>query len=34
MNPHVSRQYPLADAAKAMRDMLERKATGKLILIP
>lgn len=34
MNPYVSQQYPLADAAKAMRDMLERKATGKLILVP
>jgi NADPH2:quinone reductase len=32
--PHVSRQYPLADAPKALRDMLERKATGKLILVP
>lgn len=34
MLPHVSREYPLADAPKAMRDMLERKATGKLILVP
>jgi len=34
MTPHVSREYPLADAPKAMRDMLERKATGKLILVP
>ncbi|PTU32688.1 NADPH:quinone oxidoreductase family protein [Stenotrophobium rhamnosiphilum] len=34
MTPHVSQQYPLADAPKALRDMLERKATGKLILVP
>ena len=34
MNPHVSQQYPLADAPRALRDMLERKATGKLILVP
>jgi NADPH2:quinone reductase len=32
--PHVSHRYPLADAAQALRDMLERKATGKLILVP
>jgi len=30
----VSQEYPLADAPRAMRDMLERKATGKLILVP
>ena len=34
MTPHVSQEYPLADAPKAMRDMLERRATGKLILVP
>ncbi|MGH8540076.1 MAG: NADPH:quinone oxidoreductase family protein [Stenotrophobium sp.] len=32
--PHVSRRYALADAAKALREMLDRKVTGKLVLIP
>ena len=33
LKPHVSQQSPLAEAARAMRDMLERKATGKLVLV-
>lgn len=32
--PHISHRYPLADAAQALRDMLERKVTGKVALIP
>lgn len=32
--PHVSKKYPLAEAAQALRDLQERKATGKLVLIP
>lgn len=34
LTPHVSHQYPLAQAAKALRDMLDRKVTGKVVLIP
>lgn len=30
----ISRVYPLADAAKALRSLMERRATGKLVLVP
>ena len=34
LKPHVSATYPLADAPRALRDMLERKVTGKVVLVP
>jgi NADPH:quinone reductase len=34
LKPHVSAQYPLRDAGRALRDMLDRKVTGKVVLIP
>jgi NADPH:quinone reductase len=34
LRPHVSRVYPLADAARALEALLERKAVGKLVLKP
>lgn len=34
LNPHVSRRYPLADAPVALREMMDRKAVGKLVLEP
>lgn len=34
LKPHVSKHYPLADAAIALRDMMERKVTGKIVLVP
>lgn len=34
LRPHVSRQYPLADAAQALRELMERRAVGKLVLVP
>ena len=34
IKPHVSKSYPLAEAGQALQDMLDRKATGKLVLIP
>jgi NADPH:quinone reductase len=34
LTPPISRRYPLAQAAVAMDDLLTRKATGKLILLP
>lgn len=34
LKPHVSRSYPLAQAGQALRDMLDRKVTGKIVLIP
>lgn len=34
LKPPVSRTYPLAQAPEAMNDLLARKSTGKLILLP
>lgn len=34
LKPHVSKAYPLAQAGQALRDMLDRKVTGKVILTP
>ncbi|HUS24769.1 MAG TPA: NADPH:quinone oxidoreductase family protein [Candidatus Binatia bacterium] len=34
LKPHVSKSYPLDQAPRAMRDMLERKVTGKVVLVP
>lgn len=32
--PHVSKTYPLAEAPSALRELMERKAVGKLVLLP
>ena len=32
LKPYVSKTYPLAQAAQALRDMMERKVTGKVVL--
>lgn len=34
LRPHVSRTYPLADAAQALADMAARRVTGKIVLLP
>jgi NADPH2:quinone reductase len=34
LKPHISNTYPLAQAAGALRDMLNRKVTGKVLLVP
>ncbi len=34
LKPHVSKAYPLAQAGVALRDMMERKVTGKVVLVP
>ena len=34
LKPHVSATYPLREASRALRDMLERKVTGKVLLLP
>jgi NADPH2:quinone reductase len=34
LKPHVSKAYPLAQASAALRDMLERRVTGKVVLVP
>jgi NADPH2:quinone reductase len=31
---HIAQRYPLADAARAHRDLEARKTTGSSILIP
>jgi hypothetical protein len=30
----VSKAYPLAQAGVALRDMMERRVTGKVVLVP
>lgn len=34
LNPHVSKRYPLEQAPQALRDMLDRKAVGKVVIEP
>jgi NADPH2:quinone reductase len=34
IKPHVSATYPLERAAEALRAMVERKVTGKVVLVP
>jgi NADPH2:quinone reductase len=32
INPHISARYPLQDAPRAIADLLERRATGKVVV--
>jgi len=34
LKPHISARYPLKDASQALLDMLSRKVTGKVVLVP
>ena len=34
LRPEISARYPLADAAQALRAMLDRKVTGKIVVLP
>jgi NADPH2:quinone reductase len=34
IDPHISARYPLERAADALNDLLERKALGKIVLVP
>jgi NADPH2:quinone reductase len=34
LNPHVSKRYPLEAAPQALRDMLDRKVVGKIVVEP
>ena len=34
LKPHISKRYPLAEASQALRDMMDRKVTGKIVLVP
>jgi NADPH:quinone reductase len=34
LNPLVSRRYPLEAASQALRDMLDRKVVGKIVIEP
>ncbi len=33
LKPLISAEYPLSDGAKALRDMMDRKVTGKVVLV-
>jgi NADPH2:quinone reductase len=33
LNPHISARYRLEDGARGLQDLLERKVTGKVILV-
>ncbi|HXZ51530.1 MAG TPA: NADPH:quinone oxidoreductase family protein [Burkholderiales bacterium] len=33
LRPHISARYPLAEAARALRDMSERRVMGKVVLL-
>ena len=32
LKPHISKRYPLANTAEAMRFLLARKSTGKVVI--
>jgi len=34
LQPEISARYPLADAPKALRAMMDRKVTGKIVVLP
>lgn len=34
LNPHISERYSLEDAPQALRDMMDRKAVGKIVIEP
>jgi NADPH2:quinone reductase len=34
VKPHISARYPLARGADALRDVLDRKVTGKVVVLP
>ena len=33
LKPHVSATYPLEEVANALNDLMERKVTGKAVLV-
>jgi len=33
LKPYVSKTYPMSQAGQALRDMQERKVTGKIVLV-
>ena len=34
LEPHISARYPLDEAAVALRDIMDRKAIGKVVIEP
>jgi len=34
LNPHVSKTYTLEEAPQAIRDMMDRKVKGKVVILP
>ena len=33
LRPHISARYPLAQGAKALNDLMNRKVTGKVVIV-
>ena len=34
LNPHISKRYPLDEAPQALRDLMDRKAVGRVVVEP
>ena len=34
LNPQAAKAYPLEEAGRAMQDMIDRKAVGRLVVTP
>ena len=34
LKPYISQTAPLAEAPRVLRDMMDRKVTGKVVLLP
>ena len=34
LRPHISKRYPLAEGARALEDLMNRRAVGKLVITP
>ncbi|MEN9760495.1 MAG: Quinone oxidoreductase 1 [Pseudomonadota bacterium] len=34
LKPYISARYPLADGARALRELMDRRASGKLVIVP
>ncbi len=34
INPHICARYPLAEGARALEDLMNRRVTGKVIIVP
>jgi NADPH2:quinone reductase len=34
INPHICARYPLAEGARALEDLMNRRVTGKVVIVP